>query len=85
MIRSKAAQSLFDYSMQVSDLRFDDYYKFIWYQEKGEFSTRFTAWYCAGLLHRNQGDDVDNAKAAIANVSVTSPLSFFTMDWNELT
>lgn len=69
---SKAAQSLFDYSMQVSDLRFDDYYKFIWYQEKGEFSTRFTAWYCAGLLHRNQGNDVDNAKAAIANVSVAS-------------
>ncbi|CAN8096175.1 unnamed protein product [Discula destructiva] len=66
---STAAQSLFDYSMQVQDARWDDHYKFIQYQEKaGEYSTRFTAWYVAGLLQRNQGSDVENAKAAIENV-----------------
>ncbi|KAF3771106.1 hypothetical protein M406DRAFT_336623 [Cryphonectria parasitica EP155] len=66
---SAAAQSLFDYSMQVQDLRFDDYYKYIRYQEvAGELSTRFTAWYTAGLLYRNQGNDVENAKAAIENI-----------------
>ena len=54
--------------MYVSDLRWDDYYKYIWYQEQGEFNTRFTAWYIAGLLARNQEDDVDNAKAAIDNM-----------------
>lgn len=55
--------------MQVQDSRWDDYYKYIRYQETaGELSTRFTAWYTAGLLHRNQGDDVDNAKAAIENM-----------------
>ncbi|KAG6356048.1 hypothetical protein INS49_015433 [Diaporthe citri] len=78
---STAAQTLFDYSMQVSDSRFDDYYKFIWYQEKGEVSTRFTAWYCAGLLHRNQGGDVDNAKAAIANVLSAQMTSEFESAW----
>jgi hypothetical protein len=51
--------------MQVQDSRFDASYKFIWYQDKGPWSVRFTAWYTAGLLHRNQGDDVENAKAAI--------------------
>lgn len=66
-----AAQSLFDYSMQVQDSRWDDDYKYIRYQEAaGEFSTRFTAWYTAGLLHRNQGNDVENAKAALENVCV---------------
>lgn len=64
----KAAQSLFDYSMYVSDLRWDDYYKYIRYQEKGEFNTRFTAWYIVGLLARNRADDVENAKAAIENM-----------------
>ncbi|KAL1873155.1 hypothetical protein Daus18300_003974 [Diaporthe australafricana] len=67
--------------MQVSDIRFDDYYKYIWYQEKGEFSTRFTAWYCAGLLHRNQGNDVDNAKAAIANILRAQMTSEFDSAW----
>lgn len=55
--------------MQVQDARWDNYYKSIMYQEvAGEFSTRFTAWYTVGLLHRNQGDDVENAKAAIENM-----------------
>lgn len=54
--------------MYVSDLRWDDYYKCIWYQEKGELNTRFTAWYMVGLLARDQGDDVKNAKAALKNM-----------------
>ncbi|KAM5350119.1 hypothetical protein ACJ41O_006624 [Fusarium nematophilum] len=65
---SKAAQSLFDYSMQVSDDRWDDYYKYINYPDKGPWSVRFTAWYTAGLLHRNEKGDVENAKAAINNI-----------------
>lgn len=51
--------------MHVNDLRFDDSYKLIWYSDKGPWSTRFTAWYVAGLLYRNEGHDVANAKAAI--------------------
>lgn len=55
--------------MQVQDARWDDYYKYILYQETaGEFSTRFTAWYVAGLLARKLGNDVDNAKAALENM-----------------
>lgn len=55
--------------MQVGDSRWDDYYKYILYQDSvGEYSTRFTAWYTAGLLHRNQGNDVENAKAALENM-----------------
>lgn len=57
--------------MQVQDPRWDDDYKAILFQETaGEFSTRFTAWYTAGLLHRNEGDDVENAKAALENMYV---------------
>lgn len=59
--------------MQVQDLRWDDYFKYILYQEEaGELSTRFTAWYTAGLLHRQEGDDVENAKAALENMCVSS-------------
>jgi hypothetical protein len=56
--------------MQVQDSRWDDSYKYIWYADNGPWSTRFTAWYAAGLLARNQGDDVENAKAAIQNMFV---------------
>ena len=63
-----AAQSLFDYSMQVQDLRWDDSYKYIWYPNNGPWSVRFTAWYTAGLLHRGEGDDIANAKAALENM-----------------
>ncbi|KAK1962793.1 hypothetical protein LY78DRAFT_660922 [Colletotrichum sublineola] len=54
--------------MGVQDSRWDDSYNLIWYQDNGPWSIRFTAWYTAGLLHRNEGDDVENAKAAIENV-----------------
>lgn len=62
------AQSLFDYSMQVSDSRFDASYGYVWYQDNGQWSVRFTAWYIAGLLHRAKGDDVKTAVKAIENV-----------------
>lgn len=54
--------------MQVGDNRWDDSYKYITYPDNGPWSVRFTAWYTAGLLHRNQGADLDNAKAAIGNM-----------------
>lgn len=57
--------------MQAQDARWDDYFKFILYPSgAGELNTRFTAWYTAGLLHRNEGNDVENAKAALENVYV---------------
>ncbi|KAK7417638.1 hypothetical protein QQX98_004459 [Neonectria punicea] len=62
---TQPAQSLFDYSMEVQDQRWDDSYKLINYPDNGPWSVRFTAWYTAGLLHRNKGSDVANAKAAI--------------------
>lgn len=62
------AQDLFDYSMRVNDLRWDDSYNYIWYSDNGPWSTRFTAWYLAGLLYRNEGQDLSNAKAAIENM-----------------
>lgn len=62
------AQDLFDYSMRVNALRWDDSYNYIWYSDNGPWSTRFTAWYVAGLLYRNKGQDLSNAKAAIENM-----------------
>lgn len=54
--------------MEVQDSRWDDSYKLIWYQDRGPWSVRFTAWYTAGLLHRNEGDDAANARLAIENM-----------------
>ncbi|EED20696.1 conserved hypothetical protein [Talaromyces stipitatus ATCC 10500] len=65
---SPNAQDLFDWSIYVNDLRWDDSYKYIWYSDNGPWSTRFTAWYVAGLLYRNKGNDLSNAKAAIENI-----------------
>lgn len=56
--------------MQINDLRWDDSYKYVWYPDNGPWSTRFTAWYTAGLLHRGQGNDIANAKAALENMYV---------------
>jgi hypothetical protein len=58
--------------MTVQDVRFDSYYKYIWYQDSGEWSSRFSIWYTAGLFRRNQGDDVANAQAVIKSVWVKS-------------
>lgn len=68
LTHSTAAQDLFDYSVGLSDERFDNTFKYVTYPGSGQFSIRFTAWYLPGLLHRNQGDDLANAKAAIKNV-----------------
>jgi len=57
-----------DWSVYVNELRFDDSYKYVAYADNGPWSTRFTAWHTAGLLYRNKGDDVANAKAALENV-----------------
>lgn len=78
---SANAQSLFDYAMEVQDSRWDDSYKLIWYQDKGPWSNRFTAWYTAGLLHRNQGNDVENAKAAIEMILASQMNSNYESAW----
>lgn len=62
------AQSLFDYSMALNDARFDETYKYIIYEDDGPWSVRFTSWYVPGLLFRNTGKDVENAKEAINNM-----------------
>ncbi|CZS73613.1 unnamed protein product [Fusarium graminearum] len=76
-----AAQSLFDYSMEVSDSRFDSSYGYIWYQDNGQWSVRFTAWYIAGLLHRGKADDVKAAVMAIENVLANQLDSDFDSAW----
>ncbi|OHF02548.1 hypothetical protein CORC01_02243 [Colletotrichum orchidophilum] len=78
---SANAQSLFDFSMEVQDARWDDSYKLIWYQDNGPWSVRFTAWYTAGLLHRNEGDDVENAKAAIESILASQMTSDYESAW----
>ncbi|CZT02475.1 related to OrfH, unknown gene in trichothecene gene cluster [Rhynchosporium graminicola] len=75
---STEAQDLFEFSMSINDARFDESYKMIWTEDNGPWSVRFTAWYTAGLLYRNQGDDLENAKGAInlatqMNENFTSP------------
>jgi len=57
--------------MHIQDNRYDASYNFIQYSDKGAWSVRFTAWYVAGLLHRNQGDDVKHAEASIRNMYVS--------------
>ncbi|CAI0643647.1 unnamed protein product [Colletotrichum noveboracense] len=78
---SASAQSLFDYSMGVQDARWDQSYAAISYPDKGPWSNRFTAWYTAGLLHRNEGNDVENARAAIENILQCQMTSDFESAW----
>jgi hypothetical protein len=54
--------------MSINDPRFDTSYKFISYPDKGPWSTRFTSWYVAGLLQRNEGLDLENAKGALESI-----------------
>ena len=75
------AQSLFDHSMFVQDDRYDASYNYIAYNDKGSWSVRFTAWYLAGLLHRNQGDDLEHAKAAIENIISVQMIDDFDTAW----
>jgi hypothetical protein len=58
--------------MAINDPRFDASYKYIWFNDNGPWSVRFTAWYVAGLLHRQHGSDVANAHAALENMFVES-------------
>ncbi|KAL0940522.1 uncharacterized protein CTRU02_203285 [Colletotrichum truncatum] len=78
---SANAQSLFDFSMEIGDSRWDDSYKFISYQDRGPWSVRFTAWYTAGLLHRNKGNDAANARAAIENILASQMTSDYESAW----
>ncbi|KAJ5383249.1 hypothetical protein N7517_001160 [Penicillium concentricum] len=78
---SKNAQDLFDWSMYVNDKHWDDSYKYISYPDKGPWSTRFTAWYAAGLLYRNKGRDVSNAKAAIENILTCQMTESYESAW----
>jgi hypothetical protein len=75
------AQSLFDHSMFVQDNRYDASYNYIAYSDKGSWSVRFTAWYLAGLLHRNEGDDLEHAKAAIENIVSVQMTDDFNAAW----
>lgn len=63
---------LFDQSMSFLDQIYDPYAGYLWwfYQPlaAGKHETRSTVWYAAGLLRRNEGDDVDNAVKIITNV-----------------
>lgn len=52
--------------MALNDARFDKSYKYIIYEDNGPWSVRFTSWYIPGMLYRNKGDDLENAKGAIA-------------------
>ncbi|KAF1971597.1 hypothetical protein BU23DRAFT_600153 [Bimuria novae-zelandiae CBS 107.79] len=80
-ILSREAQDLFDWSMHVQDNRYDTSYNFISYTDKGSWSVRFTAWYLAGLLYRNEGDDLSKAKAAINNILACQMRRDFDAPW----
>ncbi|KAL5437283.1 hypothetical protein PMIN05_006361 [Paraphaeosphaeria minitans] len=75
---SAEAQDLFDWFMHVQDNRYDSSYNFIAYPDKGGWSIRFTAWYLAGLLRRNKGDDLQRAKIAIRNIIACQMTNDFT-------
>lgn len=60
--------------MALNDARFDESYKYIIYEDNGLWSVRFTSWYLPGLLWRNKGKDLENAKGAIESMQVTDLL-----------
>ncbi|KAI3397174.1 hypothetical protein diail_11148 [Diaporthe ilicicola] len=63
---------LFDQSMSFLDQIYDPDAGYLWYfyypLAAGKHETRSTVWYAAGLLRRNEGDDVDNAVRIITSV-----------------
>ncbi|XPS81354.1 hypothetical protein M3J07_013318 [Ascochyta lentis] len=81
IVLTTEAQSLFDHSMFVQDNRYDSSYNYIAYSDKGSWSVRFTAWYLAGLLHRNERDDLEHAKAAIENIISVQMTDDFDAAW----
>ncbi|ROW11777.1 hypothetical protein VPNG_04935 [Cytospora leucostoma] len=63
---------LFDTSMSFLDQIYDPTAGYLWYfyypLAAGKHETRSTVWYAAGLLRRNQGEDVHNAVRIIESV-----------------
>jgi hypothetical protein len=67
--------------MALNDARFDETYKYIIYEDNGPWSVRFTSWYVPGLLYRDEGNDVENAKEAIVNILANQLTDNFTAPW----
>lgn len=63
---------MFDSSMGFLDQIYDPTAGYLWYfyypLAAGKHETRSTVWYAAGLLRRNQGEDVQNAVRIITSV-----------------
>lgn len=66
------AQDLFNQSMDIMDRIYDStagYLRYFYYPlAAGSHETRSSAWYAAGLLQRNQGDDATEAIKIIQNI-----------------
>jgi hypothetical protein len=67
--------------MSINDPRFDASYKFINYPNSGPWSVRFTSWYVAGLLYRNEGSDIENAKGALEAILATQYTEDYDSVW----
>jgi hypothetical protein len=67
--------------MALNDARFDETYKYIIYEDNGPWSVRFTSWFVPGLLYRDEGNDVENAKQAIVNIISNQLTDNFTAPW----
>lgn len=63
---------MFNQSMSFLDQIYDPDAGYLWYfyfpLAPGKHETRSTVWYAAGLLRRNQGDDVEQANRIITSV-----------------
>lgn len=63
---------MFDSSMSYLDQIYDPTAGYLWYTyypfAAGKHETRSTVWYAAGLLRRNQANDVDDAVKIINSV-----------------
>lgn len=66
------AQDLFNESMDIMDRIYDSsagYLRYFYYPlAAGPHETRSSAWYAAGLLQRNEGDDASEAIKIIRNI-----------------
>ncbi|KAF2004258.1 hypothetical protein P154DRAFT_543410 [Amniculicola lignicola CBS 123094] len=67
--------------MELGDLRYDASYNYIWYNDNGPWSTRFTAWYIPGLLYRNKGQDRANAQKSLRALIDIQMNENFTSPW----
>lgn len=66
------SKQYFDESMTFLDTIFDKSVSYLYYfyypLAAGPHETRSTVWYAAGLLQRNEGDDLEQAIAILKNV-----------------